>query len=495
MSVSDERQEALWRSTPPLTANDPVRFGESREAVVDLLAAWLRGYFDRNAAPAGHLAEVPGLRKWMTYAQNNGLSGPVPPNSPGNPQPRNTGGGGGGAVPAPGGSQLPSRAVTVATWGEKCEDFPRIVVGVTRLADIPGFNRHIVASGLNRPYITSATAGPWALAAGDTVSFQMVRNSERLPNGSFSNLRGAIVPAEVTITLSDIDVVDFTEVTAEELACVINEQGQGKVCAAALADGSLRVYCDAPGIGQGGLGPAWLEVTGGTIAETLGWWREGTVVSIAANGNDWNVTLDAGAALTNADEGKYLTLSGTTRPSRTDGRWLITDRVSATVATVEIPYGVANATPTAATWYIGAYASTLETTRSVRRIKLSTCDVEIRILAEDYNSMQALSDAVHTLITFFADRDSGSILGRGLQTQLGVGNDGILQPAAPTQCVSFHFKLPASVSGDMKTPRAGAATDGTYECSISVGGYVQEALDRTLTTTPPEFEAVIATTE
>jgi len=477
--VADERTSELpWRSTAPLDANDPPRFGESREGVVDLLASWLKAYFDRTNAPAGHLAEVPGLRKWMTYAQTNGLGGPVPPAAPGAPQPRNTGGGGGGAVPTAGGAQLPSRAVTVAAWGETCEDMPRVVVGVPRLTDVPQFNRHRVGSGGAPPQIDSATAGPFVVVVGDTLTLLVYRNIER---------RAGEEAAEVEITIETEDAIDYDAMTAAELAAVINRQGAPYVGARAMADGTLRVFAENGQMSRGGVGPAWLEVSGGTLATTLGWGRGGALTSLAASGSDWLATLAGAPAVTADDVGRYLTLAGTTRPSRNDGRFLIATAPSATTVTADIPYGVADAAPTDATWWIGEYASTVDTQKSVRRLKISRADVELRVLAEDFNAMQALADAVQTLVSFFADRDSGSIIGRGLLQQSGLNAVGITQPAAPTQAMGLHIIPPVAVSGDMKTPRPGDAESGIYECFITFQVYVQEVLDRTLPTSPTDL--------
>ncbi|MEW6073607.1 MAG: flagellar hook-associated protein FlgK [Planctomycetota bacterium] len=173
--------------------------------------------------------------------------------------------------------------------------------------------------GGGRASLGTATAGPYALADGDTL--QIVADPG-----------GAAVP--VTITFASGDFAEISEATAEEIAAAINADAgaQANGIAATTMGGAL--YLQTAGTGA----TAEFQLAGGTAAGALGW---DSFVGTTISGHDNAVDVEIGGVYT-GDSGDVYTF----RP-RTDGtigttEGLLVDVLDATgqrIATLDVGAG------------------------------------------------------------------------------------------------------------------------------------------------------------
>lgn len=412
--------DRAFRATTPDDSLDPPRFSQVSETVKDALVLELRKFIAESAQTSMRREELVTIEKYQTFTGNLDAYETV--------------------------------ARVVRKHPDVLERLPHIAV--------------LSGAGNQRPL----TIGPPILA-----SVQEPPRLEVTGDGPFELADGAVLalrtkPDGVTARESNLvfvasRFVDITAATKAEVIRAINEQAL-YVRATATDDG----FVIATGGPLGGQTPNEIEVLPETSDEVIaefGLATSGTGDTLGGTAPSMVLT-DAGAAFAVADVGRYVTLTGCSKPYFNDGRFPITAR-TATTLTFTNKYGKSG---TAGTWFIGDRDDSTNSLRPPMNRYAFAWDmsVQLEVLCSDENTRGEVNDLVASFFTFWLESRMFTFWGRS-------SIPGSTDPATAGEHYQIVLKPNFRQSGENEVGRPG--NDGTdkiyvsaFTCDLTVSFYL-----------------------
>jgi hypothetical protein len=272
----------------------------------------------------------------------------------------------------------------------------------------------------------------------------------------------------------------LSAVPAAALARVTNEQGL-YVTARTLAVGvGTGVQFEVGGKTRARM-PNSIEVLSSStpaLVTALGLGNLGTAgagASISGVPPDMTVTLPS-ATLTTAMIGRNLTLAGATTAAN-DGRFPITARPTPTSVVITNAEGVAEALPSAASWFIGFRDDSQNAARPVmNRFHMgASLTLTVDVLAESENERRELVDLVWSKFLFFDEEQHFTLYGRG-----------VFDEAYPDEHYQISIHQEVQDGGEQEFPRGEDQKNPIHAGRISLPATTYDYLDRpVLVTTGP----------
>lgn len=372
---------------------DPPRFGGVKQTTKDVFKAELTKYFARSGLTSNQRSEIPLIEKYDSMGSND-----------------------------------PYESVlrVVRKYPDILQHLPHVCVLATSLDQRPfSVGPPLIAAVQASPQIVAVNPGPYSLNDGDQLVFITTPPGQlhALETSTFV-FRTADIPQGSTSTLSSLSAAD--------MAAMINVQAlfiTASVLSVVVSPSLTQTYLVLATGGVMGQGTpntiTVLSASSASVLSTLGIGRSGTATSIT--GSRPNMQLVAPAAtFRSTDVGLDIIISGTTTPQFNDGTFHVTAvSLDGTTLNYTNPYGIAEAWPVGATWFLGLKDDSFNPARPPfnRYGYMFDVGVQIQVLTDDDQTRDQVSDLVSSYLTFFMERQFFTYLGRSVFDPTVVGEN------------------------------------------------------------------------
>ncbi len=449
--MARELFDVQYRALTPVEPLQGPRFGQITQTVKDGLVAYLRQMMYAPDLPAGRLEEIATLRKYLRRTSD--------------PTSTST------AV------DLSTRAFIARKHPGLFERLPHVIVSTSSGEIAPiAIGTPYVATVQEPPRVDTPVSSPepYALEDGAVLALRVRERRSGAPGGAGGQLTRIVFAAD--------RFVDITAATAQEIVDEVNALG---VIARAerINLGTAAVPVWGVRLLPVGRGPVIIEVdstSSDAVIDAMGIGQRGAVTS-------WTVAAGVATLVTTGSPfattaiGLRAVISGMNRADRNDGAFEILTRPDANTLTLRVPYGVTESPVTAdAEWFIGQRDSFANTVRPPlhRYGRTARVNVRIDINASDENVRTELTDLVEVCLSFLAERDIFTLLGRSLLPDPPDVASLLATPQPSLEKYQVWLAGDVRRAGETETPRPGDTNDKVYSDGLDLTLFVTEFLDR-----------------
>lgn len=436
--MSDDSLNHSFTPTTPEDPLDPPQFGRAKEIVKDVLKMNLDAYFSRTVTSSARRSEIPVLEKYNTMGDAS--------------------------------DPYESVLKVVRRYPDILQHLPHVCVLATTLTQRPfSIGPPLISAVQMPPEIIATLPEPYNINDGDQLVVQTSPPTNDV--SGIINPTSTFVFRAVDLPLTSTPGV----VLAADATTIINAQALF-VHASVVNVGGLN-YLKLETGGPYGHGTpnaiSVLSTSTSTLLTTTGFGRSGVASSIAGTRPAMSLVAAPGTFLASDAVGnKMVTLAGATSAYFNEGTFLITS-VSLDGSTLFYAnkYGVAEALPLTASWFIGQHDDSKNTARppANRYGYMFDVGVQVQVLAEDDQTRDQVSDLVSAFFTFFLEQQYFTFLGRSA-----------FDPTILGENYQIVFKSDFSSSAENEVPIGASGTDKIYADVFNITCHLSQMIDRTV---------------